>query len=408
MLAYFMNSYPMTSTTFIRREIEEIERLGRPVLRFAIRRWGQPLVDDADRAEAGRTLYLLDDKIGVARALLAETAANPRGMLRALRAWLGLVAAAGGGLGRHLAYLAEAAALKRRAAAAGVTHLHTHFTTNSAAVAMLAHLMGGPRFSVTAHGPNEFFDFAAASVGEKVRRASFVAAISHFCRMQLLLAAGMQAGDRIHVVRCGVDLDDFAPTGRPPAPDAPFVCVGRLCLEKAQTLIPPAVAAVLARRPDLAPRLRVVLIGDGETRGDIEQAIAAHGLGDVITLSGWRSNAEVRTALADSRALLLPSFAEGLPVVIMEALALARPVITTFIAGVPELVDRSCGWLTPASDVEALSDAIEAAMDATPETLVAMGAAGRSRVARMHDRRPLARRLLALIDAAATPPETVS
>ncbi|MGF1551830.1 MAG: glycosyltransferase [Paracoccaceae bacterium] len=271
--------------------------------------------------------------------------------------------------------------MKRLLAAERVAHVHVHFTTNACAVAMLSRLMGGPPFSVTAHGPAEFYDRAGQSLDLKVRHAAFVVAISHFAKTRVLQAAGMEAWDKVHVVRLGVDLDAFA---LQPAPDrdAPFVTVGRLCLNKAQALIPAAVARAAERHP----AIRVALIGGGEHETLVRGAIARHGVGDRVEMLGWRAHAEVRERMAGARALLLPSFAEGIPVVIMEALALGRPVISTYIAGIPELVTPDCGWLVPPGDAEALGRALDAALATPPERLAEMGRAGRARVARLHDR----------------------
>lgn len=394
-IGYLMNAYPMTSTTFIRREIHAIEDEGGEVLRYAIRPWDEPLVDAQDEAEQRKTFYLL---VGRVPALLGdfvkETLANPRGMARALKTWWRLWRNAGRGFVPHVAYLLESVSLKRRTVSDGIGHLHTHFSTNSAAVAMLSHKLGGPGYSFTAHGPDEFVDWGRSSLDMKVAEARFVVAISEFCRVQIARAAGMDQWDKIHIVRCGIDTFEFAPSDAPFDAQAPFVTVGRLCPQKAQTLIVEAAARVAPAHPDL----RIILIGDGETRDRVEAAIARHGLQGNITLLGWCDNAEVRETLGRARALLLPSFAEGLPVVIMEALALGRPAISTYIAGIPELVDDGCGWIIPAGSVESIAQAMQSALDAPSDTLAAKGAEGRRRVEEGHDVMKNARRLKALIE----------
>lgn len=379
-IGYLMNTYPVTSATFIRREIQALEGLGLQIQRYAIRRWDQELVDPADQAEQERTRYLLSGQVlGLFGAFGAELLRDPLGVLRGLGPWIRLIRNAGGGVIRHSAYLLEAVALKRQARVDGIAHLHTHFSTNSAAVAMLCHLMGGPRYSFTAHGPDEFVDPGPSSLALKLQHAAFAVAISYFCRRTLIQAGGMDAWHKVEIVRCGLDLSEF------PVSDAPFganiVCVGRLCPQKGQVLIPAAVERALMDHPDLT----VTLIGDGESRADIEAEIAKRGLASRIHLLGWQSNSEVRAHLSTARAMLLPSFAEGLPIVIMEALALGRPVITTYIAGIPELVDGGCGWIVPASSEPDLAHTLAAAMAADPETLARMGREGRARIERHHD-----------------------
>ncbi len=393
-IGYLMNTYPLISTTFIRREIHAIEEQGVEVKRYAIRPWTEPLVDERDKAEVDVTFYLLVGRLG---GLLAdftkECVTNPVGLGRALSAWFRLWRNAGRDFVPHAAYLFEAVSLKRRAIADGISHLHTHFSTNSAAVAMLSKKLGGPGYSFTAHGPDEFVDWGRSSLQLKVAEARFAVAITNYCRVQLARAAGMEHWNKLHIVGCGIDVDEFAPSGAPFDASAPFVSVGRLCPQKAQTLVVEAVAQVAARHPEI----RVRLIGDGETRAEVEAAIARHGIEDNVTLLGWQDNDTVRTELGQARALLLPSFAEGLPVVIMEALALGRPAISTFIAGIPELVDEGCGWIIPAGSVDDIARAMEEALAAKPASLKSKGAEGRQRVMQRHDIRKNATAILELI-----------
>lgn len=390
-IGYLMNTYPVTSATFIRREIAALEGLGVAVTRFAVRPWDQDLVDPADRAEAARCTYLLQAGVGrLALAALREAVTNPKRFAHALGGAYQLWRDAGrGAFLRHVAYLLEAAYLKQQARA--LSHIHAHFSTNTAAVALLSARLGGPTFSFTAHGPDEFVDPAASSLAMKLQEARFAVAITQFARAQLALAGGMAVWDKLHVVGCGVDLDSLtaAPAS---AVDAPFVCIGRLCTQKAQVLVVKALAEVVQTHP----QARVILIGDGDTRPAIEALITQHGLADHIALQGWADNAAVQDALAGSRALLLPSFAEGLPIVIMEAFARARPVVSTFIAGIPELVTPDTGWLIPAGDVPALVQTMRTCLDTTPEVLAQMGEAGRARVAQAHDLQANASKLQAL------------
>lgn len=383
-----MNSYPMTSTTFVRREIEALEELGLDIKRHAIRNWGEKLVDPLDIAEQGRTHYLLTGNVrGLLTALAKEFLFNPRGLIRSLGPWLELRRKAGSGLIRHIAYLMQAIYFRQRAKSEGVDHVHVHFATNATAVAMLSRLMGGPSYSFTAHGPDEFVDAQRLSFELKISHAAFVVAISHYCRAQLLHFSRIHDCDKIQIARCGLAIEEFEPAEDCARDNQTFICVGRLCPQKGQALIPKAVAAL---RADF-PNLKVILIGDGESRAAVEAAIEEHGVREMVELRGWAANREVRKLIRESRALLLPSFAEGLPVVIMEALALGRPVISTDVAGIPELVDDGCGWIVPAGSEDGLVAAMRAALECAPEELARKGAEGRSRVERQHDRRELAK-----------------
>lgn len=380
-IAYLLNTYPSTSQTFIRREIQALENHGVAIARYAIRRWSEPLVSDADRVEESKTRYILTGRsVRLCGDFLLEAISNPVGLSRALKTWFRLVRNAGGGITRHVAYLLEAATAKRWAAQDGVTLIHTHFSTNAAAVALLVWRLGGPRYSFTAHGPDEFDD-SRASLAEKVEGAQFIVAISNFCRMQIARLGGMSAWDKIQIIRCGLDINEFEVKETSYDDNSTFVCVGRLSVQKAQTLIVEATSIVKRTHPEV----RVLLIGDGEARADIESRIAHFDVEENVRVLGWRSNTEVQQALNSARALLLPSFAEGLPVVLMEAQALERPVITTYIGGIPELVDQDCGWIIPAGSVAHIADAMVAALEASSAQLKRMGATGRKRVIDAHD-----------------------
>jgi len=270
----------------------------------------------------------------------------------------------------------------RRCEAGGIEHMHAHFGTNSTTVAMLAQALGGPGYSFTVHGPEEFDAPAALSLGQKVDRAAFAVAISQFGRSQLYRWADFDSWKRIKVVHCGIEPEGFADPAPLPEGAARIVNIGRFSEQKGQMLLIEAMARLHAGHPDL----HLTLVGDGPLRGALERAIAAHGLGGAVTLTGWLDEAGVRRALAEAQALVLPSFAEGLPMVVMEAMAAGRPVIATSIAGIPELVrPGEAGWLVPAGDVQALAEAIGALAETPTADLARMGAAGRARVLARHD-----------------------
>lgn len=396
-IAYVVNQYPKVSHSFIRREIRALEETGCAVTRISMRGRREELKDPDDLAEADRTTQVLEAPGALLGATLAEAAARPGAFLSAL----GLALRTGWGAERgplvHLVYLAEACRVARLCREAGVEHLHAHFGTNSATVAMLAAELAGLPWSFTVHGPEEFDRPQRLKLGAKAARAAFVAAISSYGRSQLYRWAALEDWPKIGVVRCGLDLARFAPAGEAGLASKKLVCVGRLCEQKGQLLLLDAVAAVAAEHPGL----RLTLVGDGEMRPEVEARIAALGLGEVVEITGWAGEDEVRRHVSEARALVLASFAEGLPVVIMEALAMERPVVSTYIAGIPELVDADCGWLVPAGDAGALAEALRAALSAPPERLAEMGRAGRARVEARHDQKAEAAALLRLMREAA-------
>lgn len=386
-LAYLVNQYPKVSHTFIRREIRALEKLGLEVERVSVRDTRAEARDDADRDEAARTEVLLETSLKCAMALglasLRAAVRDPRRAAHALRLALSLGRRNDRGTLVHLAYLAEAARLKELAARHGVEHVHAHFGTNSATVALLAHELGGPGFSFTAHGPEEFDKPDAIALGDKIDQARFVVGVSSFGRSQLLRRTPARSWEKVKVVPCGVDEAFLSEEHLRPIPAAPrLVCVGRLCEQKGQLLLLEAAARLARDGLDF----ELVLVGDGELRAECEALIARNGLERRVRITGWATGERVRDEVNAARALVLPSFAEGLPVVIMEALALRRPVISTYVAGIPELVEPGVsGWLVPAGDVGRLAAAMRDCLAAPPEQLEKLGAAGRARVLERHD-----------------------
>jgi colanic acid/amylovoran biosynthesis glycosyltransferase len=282
----------------------------------------------------------------------------------------------------HFAYLAEACRLLPWLSAAHVQHIHAHFGTNSTEVALFAHLLTGLGYSFTVHGPDEFDKPEFIRLPEKIRRAQFVVAISSFTRSQLLRWVEETHWPKIKVVHCGLGRD-FLDAPRPVSEGCRrLVCVGRLSAQKGQLLL--LNAASLLVREGVA--FELVLAGDGEMRAEIEKSISALGLSAVVRITGWLSNEKVRDEILAARALVLPSFAEGLPVVMMEAMALQRPVLATYVSGIPELVRHGEeGWLFPAGSVEDLAAAMRECIEAPLSEIARRGARARERALARHD-----------------------
>lgn len=397
-IAYLVNHYPAVSHSFIRREILALERLGHEVLRISLRGWADPQRGGEDRLEQDRTRYVLrGGPAPLLAAFLRILITNPAGLFRALVLTFMVGWRAERPLPVHLIYLFEACQVALWLRSEKVQHLHAHFGTNSAEVAMLARELGGPPWSFTAHGPEEFDKPKFIALPEKIQRASFVVAVSSFGRSQLFRNVPHSHWHKIKVVHCGLE-PAFHETNVTTAPgnERRLVCVGRLCEQKGQLLLIEA-ARLLAER---GIKFELVLAGDGEMRGEIETLVAKYRLADSVRITGWISSDEVRTEILASRALVLPSFAEGLPVVIMEAMALRRPVISTFVAGIPELVQQGeHGWLVPAGDLERLAAAMEECLGTAPDRITQMGENARQRVLQRHDVNTEAAKLVTLIEA---------
>ncbi len=391
-IAYFINQYPRVSHSFIRREILAVERQGFTVQRIALRGWNDPLPDPDDQRERERTQYVLR---GGAWRLLAAAAAT---LVRSPPRFFGALSLAMSMAHRsyrpriyHLINLLEACRVLQWTRAFGAQHIHAHFGTNSAEVPMLVSALGGPPFSFTVHGPEEFLQ--PMGLDRKVHHSRFAVAISSFGRSQLLLCCPHEEWDRIKIVHCGLEPEYFATAWAGASHPKRLICVGRLCEAKGQLLLIEAIAALQTR----GRRVELVLAGDGPLRPELERLIRQHGLEHCIRITGWIGSSAVRAEILAARALVLPSFAEGLPVVIMEAMALRRPVLSTYIAGIPELVvPGETGWLFPAGSIEELIGSIEQCLSLSDADLRSMGEAGHRRVMARHNIDVEAKRLSGL------------
>ena len=382
-LAYLFNSYPQPSQTALRREVLALEKMGIPIHRFTLRRYDGELVDEEDRAERDKTRVVLSvGASGLVAAVVRTAPSRPGAFGRALRTAIKAGWVSERGLFRNLVYLAEACVLRRWLAEREIGHVHAHYGTNAAMVAMLCRMIGGPPYSFTMHGPEEFDAPRALGLREKIRGAAFVVAITEFTRSQLYRWADYVDWPKIHVIRVGVS-PMFLDHGPTPVPATPrLVNIGRIVEQKGQAILVQAAAGLCARGLEF----ELVIVGDGPMRGEIERLIEQLGLRGHVRITGYLSNKDVLQELLAARALVLPSFAEGLPGVFFESMAVGRPVISTFIAAHSELIEPGInGWLVPAGAVEPLLDAMAEALTANTAELEAMGRAGAARVAERHD-----------------------
>lgn len=395
-IAYFTNQYPAVSHTFIRREIRALEELGVTVVRFALRQ-GAHLTDIEDAAEARQTRFILKAGIVEIVRCCASALIKPFALISVIQQSLIMGWRSDSGILRHMAYVVEACVLAKWCQNEGVQHIHAHFGTNPAAVAMFASQLSKIPYSFTAHGSEEFLKAPLLALDKKLKHASLAVCVSSFGRSQLMRWSPPELWSKISVVHCGLDRIFFdSPLNSIPS-NPRFACVGRLDENKAQILL----VAAARRMRDEGLQCEIVLVGDGTMRKSIEDAIVSAELQDSITITGWVSGDRVRAEIKAARVLLLPSLSENMPVVIMEAMALGRPVISTYIAGIPELVQNGrTGWLVPASDEIALADAMREAILAPVEQLTAMGMTGRQHVLKNHDALAEAKKLKGLLDSA--------
>jgi len=374
-----INQYPMVSQTFIRREIQALEKQGFDILRIALQKWDSELVDEDDKREMSKTRYVLPQGgPALIQAVIRTILLNPIRFFTALLLAIKMMSGSERKFYYHLIYLTEACQILIWLKSFGALHLHAHFGNNSAEVAMLVNALGGPQYSFTLHGQNELL---FGGTGEKIRRAAFVVAISSYGRSQLYRRVEYAHWSKIKVVHCGLDTLFYEHDPVLPAVTPRLVCVARLCEAKGQMLLIEAVHSLAQK----GITLELVFAGDGEMRKQLEALISRYKLNKQIRITGWLSGAQVREEILASRGLVLPSFSEGLPIVIMEAMSLRRPVLSTYVAGIPELVQPGItGWLFPAGSIDDMTLAFEDFLSKTVEELKVMGDAAYTRVLERH------------------------
>lgn len=376
-VAYLTGTYPRATDTFIQREVAAHREAGWDVVTFAVNRPDDDaLASDAQRVERARTDYLLADRGALLRDAVAGARRSPVRTLRALLlAWRTRRRGLHGTVWQ-LAHLVEAAALAERMRRREVGHVHDHQGGSSATVAMLSAVLGPHTFSMTLHGPGIFFEARETQLATKVRRAALCVCISRFARAQAALFAPERLED-IRIVHCGVDPDAY-PVRSHTGPVRRLLSVARLDIVKGYGVLLEALAGL--------SDIELLLVGDGPDRKALEARAADLGVADRVTFAGYRAPAEVATMLGTADVFVLPSFAEGVPVSLMEAMAAGVPVVATQVGGVSELVtDGESGHVVPPGDADALRTAIASLAD--PLVRTRMGAAGRRTVEQDFDSR---------------------
>ena len=393
-VAYLTSQYPTLSHTFILREVAAVRDTGIRVSTCSVRGGnGASALGYEERAERDATFYILSEARNLPSLIgaLLRALGRPRRFLAAVALAWGTHRPGLRGVVWQAFYLVEAAILARHLQRIGADHLHCHFADSPCTVAMLTSELTGIPFSFTLHGPSDLVQPQSWHLKDKIRRARFVSCISHFARSQCMLHSEPRDWAKLRVVHCGVrpGLYGNRNASRPKS-GTDLAFVGRLAPVKGLRVLIEALDAARARRPDL----RLTIVGDGPDRAALEALSRPQG--EAIRFTGPLSQTEVADVLAATDVLVLPSFAEGVPVVLMEAMATGLPVIATRVAGVAELVDDGVsGLLVAPGDPEALRDAIlDIAQDAGRRDM--MGEAGRRAVEAGFDIEVEGRRIAAL------------
>ncbi len=378
-VAYLTSVYPALSHTFILREIDAMEARGHEVHRLSVRKPGNPQsLGEREQQEMQTTTYLLASlkSLSAVGTIAGYGISHPKAAFKMLgRAFTAFRKNPAKPI-QAVAYLFEAIWLAAWLRARGITHVHNHFGNAAGTVAWIAAADETIDFSLSIHGPDIFYEVEAAALPEKLADATFTRAISHFCRSQLCLYTDPTTWDKMHIVRCGVNPQTFAPRPHPGNTRPRVLCVGRLVPAKGQHILVDASLKLKAQGVDH----ELVLIGAGPDLDNLQRIVDENQAGDWITLTGGCPQEQVRKLYQTANLLVLPSFAEGIPVVLMEAMASEIPVISTPVAGISELIrHEKTGLMAQPSSVENLALQIRTFLH-NPEFAEACGKAGRNTI----------------------------
>jgi len=378
-MAYLVSQYPAISHTFILREVLHLRSLGAQISVCSV---NDPDRDSAgltaeERDEVSRTYYLkAHGAVGALAAMLKTLLTRPFGFVAGLGFAFGLAGTDIRKFAYSLFYFIEAMMLGQWMQRKEKQHVHVHFATPASTVAQVAARIFPISYSMTVHGPDEFYDAPGYKLAEKIRDAAFICCIGTYSRSQLMKLSAPHMWDKFEVSPLGVDAEKFAPQSPPESPTFEVICVGRLVPAKGQHILLQAIDHMVSAGRDV--RLRVV--GNGPDMDSLQADARRRGIEKHVVFEGAVNQDRIRELYSRAHAFALASFAEGIPVVLMEAMAMEIPCVTTFITGHPELIRHGVdGLLVAPSDDEELADALSHLMD-NPKRRAALGKAGRLRV----------------------------
>jgi colanic acid/amylovoran biosynthesis glycosyltransferase len=378
-LGYLVSQYPAVSHTFVLREVLALRSQGIDVCMVSVRRCDRPLSSlSADEAEEARRTFSVMGA-GYLHALIANARVllrHPLGYLRGLLYAWSLTRGTPRLVAMYTFYFLEAVVAGDYFERQRVTDIHTHFS--STVLLILARIFH-VRYSLTAHGSGEFVDVVGFHLAQKVSGATFVATVGQYGMSQVMNASDPRHWHKVVALPLGVDPDAFSPRTNPArAAGEPFrlISVGRLSTPKGFPVLIEAVALLRAR----GRNVELTLVGEGPERATIEPLIARRSLGDCVRLAGACNHDRVADYYQASDAFVLSSFLEGVPVVLMEAMAMELPCVATWITGIPEIIESGVdGLLVPPASAGAIADAVERLID-DPQHARQLGVAARHKV----------------------------
>lgn len=404
-IAYIHAQFPRLSDTFVLSEICELEKLGWEIISLSLRNVQESDAWDSSMIEWKKKTvyapYLLSGELLFAHLefLLAE----PREYLTVLATLILSQWRSPRTLATTLAVFPKTVLFAKWIRLRGVTHVHTHFAWISATSAWIVSQLIGVDFSFTAHAFDIFSrDHRDPLLPRKIRDCAFVVVISEHNRNRLLKIAGGMNRSKIHVVHMGVDVTKFHSqvSRRGLAKEPLILSVGRFVEKKGHEYL--VEAARILR--DRGYRFTCLVVGGGPCHGHLQSLIRERALEEYVVLKGPTSNEEVRELLKKADVFCLPCVVarnmdrDGIPVALMEAMAMEVPVVSTYVSGIPELIgDGETGLLVPQRDSLALADAIESLL-LSPELRRTLGEKARQRITAQFEASKSAAQMQALFE----------
>jgi len=393
--AYLCSEYPAISHTFIFREIESLRKEGFTVYPVSVCRPANlTKMTEAEQQEAEQTMVLKDISLAAGVwAFVKVFTRSPHGFFKMALFAFSLFFVGPKQPIKALGYLAETIILLDWLHTKRIRHIHEHFANPTAIVALLAKKYGGISYSLSVHGPDIFYQVDSALLVKKVTEASFVRCISHYCRSQLWRITPWSIWSKFHIVRCGIDPEIYKPERKVSHRIPELLCVGRLCPAKGQHVLLEACKLLKAQHLDF----HLTFVGDGEDRCSLESLVQELQMNEHVSFTGALGQDEVRRHYRQTDIFVLPSFAEGVPVVLMEAMAKEIPVLSTRITGIPELIEHGKnGLLVTVADVSELAEKLTLCLTDKPLRL-RLGAEGRKQVIAHYNQQKNNTKLAALL-----------
>lgn len=262
-----------------------------------------------------------------------------------------------------------------------ISHTHVHFANPAATVMMIASFYKNISYSMSVHGPDIFYNIEANILTEKIKKALFVRCISFYCQSQLMRIVSYNYWQNFHIIRCGIDPKVYIPRPEPLNDKPELLCVGRLVSAKGQHILLQACSKLSEDNINY----HLTFVGDGEDRPTLELSVNELNIKENITFTGAIGQDDVLPYYEKANIFVLASFAEGVPVVLMEAMAKEIPSISTRITGIPELIENNVdGILVDSSNVSELAQKLKELIT-NPDRLKQLGVNGRKKVLKKYD-----------------------